>query len=138
MSDVRVSDAVGVRPDDFRLEDYAVRSFGVFQEEQHDVVLRFAPQVVGEVSAFQFHPTQMLAQQPDGSIIIRFRAGGLREMAWHLFTWGETVTIVAPAELRRTMRELLAKASQQLPACAVRDSAASTDASAACARSQNQ
>ncbi len=41
MSDVRVSDATGTRPREFNLDAYAARSFGVSQEEQHDVVLRF-------------------------------------------------------------------------------------------------
>lgn len=109
MSDVRVGEATGTRPRGFRLDAYAARSFGVFQEEPHDVVLRFAPEVADEVATFQFHPTQTLTHEPDGSTIVRFRAGGLREMAWHLFTWGEAVRIVAPKGLRTTMLEFLRK-----------------------------
>ncbi len=107
MSDVRVSDATGTRPRDFNLDAYAARSFGVFQEEPYDVVLRFAPEVVDEVAAFQFHPTQTLTREADGSTTVRFRAGGLREMAWHLFTWGEAVRILGPEELRETMEGCL-------------------------------
>ena len=36
----------------------------------------------------------------DDSIIIRFRASGLQELADHLFTWGGGLEIVAPAKLR--------------------------------------
>lgn len=36
---------------------------------------------------------------------MRFRAGGMQEMCWHLFTWGTAVTIVAPTSLRRRMEE---------------------------------
>ena len=103
MTEVRVSDETGTRPRDFNLDAYAARSFGAFQEEPHDVVLRFAPEVADEVAAFQFHPTQTLTREPDGSTTVRFRAGGLREMAWHLFTWGEAVRIVAPEKLKRMM-----------------------------------
>ena len=36
-------------------------------------------------------------------LIVRFRAGGMQEMCWHLFTWGEAVTVVGPAELYTTI-----------------------------------
>ena len=107
MSELRVSDSVGTRPRDFDLDSYAARSFGVFQEEPHDVVLHFLPEVTEEVAAFQFHPSQTITREADGSTTARFRAGGLREMAWHLFTWGDVVTIIAPPALKRTMLELL-------------------------------
>jgi predicted DNA-binding transcriptional regulator YafY len=109
MSNVRVTEETGVRPRDFNLDAYAARSFGVFQEEPHDVVLRFSAAVADEVAAFQFHPTQMLTREPDGSTLVRFRAGGLREVAWHLFTWGEAVRIVEPDKLKLIMSEWLGK-----------------------------
>lgn len=112
MSDVRVTEATGIRPADFSLDTYSARSFGVFQEEPHDVVLRFIPDVVDEVAAFQFHPTQHITREPDGSMIVRFRAGGLREMAWHLFTWGNAVMIFAPPQLKKTMLDLLDQSRQ--------------------------
>jgi predicted DNA-binding transcriptional regulator YafY len=107
MSDVRVTEATGTRPRDFNLYAYAARSFGVFQEEPQDVVLRFVPEVADEVATFQFHPTQTITREPDGSTTVRFHAGGLREMAWHLFTWGDAVRVVAPEELKDTMRACL-------------------------------
>ena len=110
MSDLRVTETPGTRPPDFSIDAYAARSFGVFQEEPHDVVLRFVPDVADEVAAFQFHPTQTLTREPDGSTTVYFRAGGLREMAWHLFTWGGAVTILDPWELKKTMLDLLAMA----------------------------
>jgi hypothetical protein len=36
----------------------------------------------------------MMEDQPDGSLIVRFRAGGLLEMAWHLFTWRNEVKVL--------------------------------------------
>jgi predicted DNA-binding transcriptional regulator YafY len=114
MTDVRVRDATGTRPRGFNLDAYAARSFGAFQEEPHDVVLRFVPEVADEVATFQFHPTQTLTREPDGSTTVRFRAGGLREMAWHLFTWGEAVKILAPQALKTAMLELLSEVHRSL------------------------
>lgn len=107
MTALRVTDEAGARPPAFSLDAYAARSFGTFQEEPHDVGLRFAPEVVDEVASFRFHPTQTMTRERDGSTIVRFRAGGLREVAWHLFTWGDAVNIVAPEVLKSTMLEML-------------------------------
>ena len=57
--------------------------------------------------AWRFHPTQ--AVEADGDeLVVRFRSGGLREIAEHLFTWGGEVAIEAPDALRAVMRERLA------------------------------
>jgi predicted DNA-binding transcriptional regulator YafY len=53
-------------------------------------------------------PRRTLSDEPDGSLTVRFRAGGFLEMAHHLMTWGPSVTIVAPKALEDRMRELVA------------------------------
>jgi predicted DNA-binding transcriptional regulator YafY len=37
----------------------------------------------------------------DGSVTVRFTAGGWLEMAWHLYQWGAQVEVIAPEGLRR-------------------------------------
>ena len=59
---------------------------------------------------WRFHPTQKLEPQTDGSVFASFQAGGMRELAWHLFTWGDKVRIVAPERLKAMMAEELAVA----------------------------
>ena len=105
---LEVLDEPGAPPPDFDLRAYAERSFGVFQEEPLEVVFRFAPSAAPDARAFLFHPTQTLSDEPDGSLTVRFRAGGFLEIAHHLMTWGPSVTIVAPKALQDTMRELVA------------------------------
>jgi predicted DNA-binding transcriptional regulator YafY len=95
-----------VRREDFDLSAYAAQSFGVFQEEPIDVVLRFEPAAADDAAGWLFHPSQCIAREPDGALIVRFRAGGVQEMCWHLFTWGTVVSIVAPDELRAAMAEM--------------------------------
>jgi predicted DNA-binding transcriptional regulator YafY len=114
MSELCLSDSLGTRPPDFDLDSYAGRSFGVFQEEPCDVVLRFVPRVADELATFQFHPTQTITRESDGSATVRFRAGGLREVAWHLFTWGDAVMIVAPESLKDMMLGLLEQSRRAL------------------------
>ena len=103
--DVKALDEPGAPPPDFDLKTYAEQSFGVFHEEPEDIVLCFAPSAAPDARAFLFHPTQRLSDEPDGSLTVRFRAGGFLEMAHHLMTWGPDVTIVAPQRLKDPMRE---------------------------------
>jgi predicted DNA-binding transcriptional regulator YafY len=84
---------------DFSLKDYAERAFGVFQEEPFEVVWKFSAEAAVDAREFRFHPTQTMEEQADGSLLVRFRAGGAREMCWHLFTWGEHVEVVEPRDL---------------------------------------
>jgi predicted DNA-binding transcriptional regulator YafY len=98
------------RREDFSLPDYSARSFGVFQEEPVDVVLRFEPEAAVDAANWLFHPSQVLEHDGAGSLKVRFQAGGLQEMCWHLFTWGEAVEIIEPAILRKTLLEALTKA----------------------------
>ena len=88
---------------EFDLAAYAAPSFGVFQEPPQNVVLRFAADAAEDAAEWQFHPTQSSEPQPDGSLIVRFTCGGMRELSWHLFSWGETVEVIAPKELKKML-----------------------------------
>ena len=86
---------------DFDLTSYAAQSFGVFQEEPIDVVLRFTADAADDAKTWLFHPTQTREHEVDGSLLVRFRAGGMQEICWHLFTWGTAVNVIQPDVLRR-------------------------------------
>jgi predicted DNA-binding transcriptional regulator YafY len=92
-----------VRREDFSLAAYTAQSFGVFQEDPIDVVLRFEPDAADDAECWLFHPSQTMERAPDGSLIVRIRAGGVQEMCWHLFTWGSWVTIMAPDSMRTAL-----------------------------------
>jgi predicted DNA-binding transcriptional regulator YafY len=105
-------DRVFARREDFDLSAYAAQSFGVFQEEPIDVVLRFEPDAADDVAGWLFHPSQTIEREEDGALTVRFRAGGAQEMCWHLFTWGASVTILEPDSLRIEMEDLARKAAE--------------------------
>ncbi|WP_395708167.1 WYL domain-containing protein [Reyranella sp.] len=48
-------------------------------------------------------------------MIVRFRAGGLMEMCWHLYTWGADVEVLEPAELKQLMGRALRHRKFRLP-----------------------
>jgi predicted DNA-binding transcriptional regulator YafY len=101
------------RQEDFSLSRYASQSFGVFHEEVQDIVLNFSPSAADDAANWVFHPSQTLEHQNDGSLIVRFRVGGLIELCWHLFTWGSVVHVLAPTALRDKMKELLSEVSDE-------------------------
>ncbi|WGM31278.1 WYL domain-containing protein [Brevundimonas sp. NIBR11] len=116
MSAVEAQDGFAPPPPEFDLGVFASQSFGIYQDEIEDVVLRVSPEGAAEARGWRWHPTQTLEDEPDGSVVVRFRASGMRELAWHLFTWGEQVTIVGPQRLKAVMAGELAAAQRALDA----------------------
>lgn len=82
----------------FSLQALAENSFGVFQEEPFEVEWRFDKSVAEEVKRYEFHPKQVMTENADGSVTVRFFAGGRLEMDWHLYTWGDSVRVIKPED----------------------------------------
>ncbi len=89
-------------PKDFSLKDYAELSFGAFHEEPFEVEWVFDNEVKEEAKKFIFHPKQEMIENDDGSLTVKFVAGGRLEMDWHLCTWGEHVKVIKPESLKRS------------------------------------
>lgn len=102
---VRLLDDYFVRDPDFRLADFAARSFGVYQQDPYEVVWKFAPEAATTAAEFEFHPTQEMETAEDGSLIVRFHAASDLEMAWHLYMWGDKVEVLAPESLREMVAD---------------------------------
>jgi len=102
----------GVEPTDeffepdpaFSLAEFSRAAFGVFHEAPFDVVWRFSPRAAADAREFVFHPDQTTEDAADGSLIVRFHAGGALEMCWHLYCWGEDVEVLEPAHLAEMCR----------------------------------
>lgn len=103
----------GARPEGFSLQAYADQSFGIYQDDTEDVVLKIAPSAAEGARRWRFHAGQTLEEQPDGSVVVRFRSSGMRELAWHLFTWGAQIEVVAPERLRLLLVEQLEQALEK-------------------------
>ena len=87
------------RDEGFDLEQFARMSFGVFHDEPVDVVWKFSPRAAPDAKDFIFHPDQKMEPQSDGSLLVKFKAGGQLEMCWHLFAWGADVEVIKPQTL---------------------------------------
>lgn len=112
MSDLKVLEKPAPPPEDFSLQAFADESFGIYHDEIQDVVLRIKPSRAEDALRWRFHATQKVAQEADGSVTVTFRAGGMRELSWHLFTWGGDIEIVAPQVLKDMMVQELREAGR--------------------------
>ena len=88
-----------IRDSGFQLQDFAARSFGLFQDEPFQTAWKFAPDAADDAAEFLFHPSQTQEHLPDGSLIVRFVAASELEMAWHLYSWGDKVEVLEPQKL---------------------------------------
>lgn len=89
----------------FCIKEYAERSFGVWMEKPQEVEWKFSPKAAMVAREFVFHPSQKLKDHKDGSLTISFKAGGLLEMAWHLYKWGDQVEVLKPAALKKLVKD---------------------------------
>jgi predicted DNA-binding transcriptional regulator YafY len=109
ISDISLLDVPYRKDPAFDLKKYAERSFGVFQEEPYNVVLRFSADVAAAAKEQYLHPTQKIEEQKDGALIVRFKAGGMKEMCWYIMTWEGQAEILEPAHLRKAYKEMVQK-----------------------------
>ena len=109
--DIAVTDRAASRPEGFSLQGYADQSFGIYQDDTEDVVLDFAAPAAASALRWRFQVGQSAQTQADGAVRVAFRSSGMRELAWHLFTWGADVRIVAPERLRQLLKEQLRAAA---------------------------
>lgn len=104
IEDIEISDEIFERPKDFDLQAYINQSFGVFQETPQDIVWKFNANAAKAAINYEFHPTQQMQMQDDGSLIVKFKAGGLVEMSWHLARWGDDVEVLKPDTLKALLK----------------------------------
>lgn len=108
------------KPADFNLADLYSNSFGVFQgKDLTNVKVSFRPAVARYVSERQWHASQTLAPQPDGSLLATFELNSTVEIKSWLLSFGENAIILEPASLREEIVatiEKLAASYRQEPA----------------------
>lgn len=100
-------------PDENLQPDVLLRhAWGVwYGSEQTRVVLRFDPAVAPRVREELWHPSQVLEDQPDGSLIWSVEIAGTLELVSWIRGWGHEVEVLAPDSLRAEIAESLRRAA---------------------------
>jgi predicted DNA-binding transcriptional regulator YafY len=93
------------RPRDFRASEYMADSFGIIRGDgDYDVVLRFTPAYAGRIAEKEWHPSQVLEPQADGSLILRLHVNDLRLVKRWVMFWGVECEVAEPHALREMVR----------------------------------
>ena len=90
-----------VKDEDFDIQEFCNRSFGIYLDKIEEVVLCFSPETTDYVLNYHFHPTQIMEKQKDGSVIVKFKASGSFEIITELLKWRESVKIISPKSLKK-------------------------------------
>lgn len=86
----------------FDISEHLGRAWSMIPEGRlYNVKLRFLPEVAHSVAEVQWHSTQTVTFQGDGSAIIEFRVDGLNEIIWWILSYGDQVQVLAPGVLQQ-------------------------------------
>jgi CRISPR-associated endonuclease/helicase Cas3 len=89
-------------PEDFDPRETLADAWGIWYTEAEpvEVVLKFHPRVAGRVRETQWHRSEAVEEQPNGSLLWRARVAEPQEMLPWIRGWGADVEVVEPLELR--------------------------------------
>ena len=74
--------------------------------KSYEVRLKFSPLVSPNVAEVNWHKTQRLSWDDDGSVHFAVTVDGLDEIVWWILGYGPEVEVLGPAELRGRIRDL--------------------------------
>ncbi len=113
---VQATKLSAVIPKDFDLADWLEHSFGVFRSaegELRTIRIHFARDVARYVKESNWHKSQQLISQPDGSLIAEFRLTDTSEIKRWIMTFGPNATVMEPIELveeiQRDLEQMMSK-----------------------------
>jgi predicted DNA-binding transcriptional regulator YafY len=106
------------RPEDFDLQQHLAKSFGVYHGDRDvKIVVRFASAVARYVCETNWHESQKLTPQKDGSLLAEFQLSDTEEIKRWIMSFGQHAVVQEPeslkAEIVQELNSLLAAYSQE-------------------------
>jgi len=93
--------------ENFDVYEYFGRAWSMIPEGRiYNIKLRFLPKVANNVAEVQWHSTQKVVRNSDGSATVEFRVDGLGEITWWILGYGDQVQVLAPKNLRKKVLEV--------------------------------
>ncbi|MFQ5731777.1 MAG: helix-turn-helix transcriptional regulator [Planctomycetaceae bacterium] len=89
-------------PARFSLDKHLGNAWFLIREpgKRYNVTIRFQPLVARNVAEVQWHRTQSLKWNRDGTLDFRVRVDGLREIQWWVLGYGDQAEVLKPKALR--------------------------------------
>jgi predicted DNA-binding transcriptional regulator YafY len=90
-------------PDDFDPYAFLSNAWGVMDDAEVRIHLRFDSDAAPRVRESVWHHSQRLVEREDGGCDLLMTIGGIREVTPWVLSWGANVEVLAPPELRADM-----------------------------------
>jgi len=106
-------------PKDFDPDRWLAHSWGIWSSDTTatvDVRLRFDAGVAHRVRESVWHRSQQLSELPDGRVELTVTVAGIVEIRPWILSWGESVEVLEPAELREVVAAAVRGAAARYPA----------------------
>ena len=91
-------------PEGYTPADLTGSAFGLVEGESFELQVRFAAPVAHLVRERRWHPSQILVEEPDGSVLLRMEVSGEKEVLAWLYSFLPHVRVLAPATLAEAFR----------------------------------
>ena len=99
-----------IQDEQFDIREYLGRAWSMIPEGRlYHIKLRFLPEVAHDVAEVQWHSTQIVTFENDGSAIVEFRVDGLNEITWWILGYGDQVQVLSPKILQEKIIEIARK-----------------------------
>ena len=99
--DFKITNKPYTIPADFNMTDYFKPGWHMIRYgEPVEVVLKFAENYARWIRRRKWHPTQVIEEQKDGSILFKVTVEGTRELKWWIYHLIPHCKILSPPELR--------------------------------------
>jgi predicted DNA-binding transcriptional regulator YafY len=117
--EIEVSSFIFQRPSDYDIAAQLARSFGIYDgDDDVTVIVKFLPAVARYVQESNWHASQVLTPQRDGSLLARFQLSSTVEIKSWVFSFGANAVVIEPEALRAEIAgelEQLIKVYQRQP-----------------------
>lgn len=100
-------------PADFNIDTLLSSAWGIIWGEGIEVKLRFKPEVAWRVRESRWHPSQQIEELPGGGCLLTVSVASTMELGRWVRGWGDTVEVLAPAELRQELRAEAVRLARQ-------------------------
>jgi len=87
-------------PEDFSAGDLTGSAFGLIDEKQQTIKVRFGEEIGHLIRERVWHPSQKLVEEEDGALTLTFDASGEKEILAWLYSYLPHVQVLEPENLR--------------------------------------
>ena len=101
-------------PEEYLAEDLTGSAFGLIEGETYELKVRFGDTVAHLVRERLWHPSQLIEEQADGSLILSLQVSGDKEILSWLYSYLPHVQVLDPPQLKQLFLDGLRAAINDL------------------------